>query len=578
MSRKYNFDEIISRENTNSAKYDAGTMLNEYLPSKHIPMWVADMDFACPQPILDAMKARLDKRILGYSMPLDANYYMAVLGWMKRRHDWDVEPLSIVFTSGVITALNKAVEQFTKPGEGVILHTPGYHPFEDAVLKNGRVPAYSPLINTDGYYTIDFDDLEKKAKDPNNTLFFLCNPQNPSGRVWKEEELRRIGEICFANNVFVVSDEIHSDLLRRGQKHIPFAKLFPQEKRLITCTAPSKTFNLAGNHLGNVIIPDKEIATEWLMGTYCGTPNPLSVDACIAAYNECEDWLEELKDYLDGNFTYVKDFLDRELPEAKFRIPEGTYVAWVDLSAFGYSDEQLKKAISRAGLFIEYGNEFIGNAEGFVRMNLACPRATIEKAMGILVKALRQAEEYLEDGRRLEAGEKMPDFSYDTPFEKDVSIKEGVAGKKTMLLFLRYFGCTVCQLDMMLLKEEYDQILATGGQVKVVLQSDPQSLASQLVGENTLPYDIICDPERKLYRKFAINPARSMLEMANAETMAKIGMAQAKGLVHGAYEGEELQLPAAFVVDGELNITYAHYAKGLADLPDVPEIVELLKV
>ncbi len=384
----YNFDEIIDRQNTNSVKYGTGMMMNPDLPKDHIPMWIADMDFACPQPVLDAMKDRLDKKILGYSMLLDPEYYGAVVTWMQRRYGWTISPSSIVFSAGVIKALQVSVDKLTAPTDGVILNTPAYHPFDDAVRLYGRTPVYSPLVNVNGHYTIDFADLERKAAEPGNTLFFLCNPHNPSGRVWTEDELRRIAEICFANDVFIVSDEIHADIIREGQVHIPLAKLYPNEKRIITCTAPSKTFNLAGNHHANLIISDPDLAAEWLQKRFCGMPTALGIDACKAAYTYCDDWVKSMNDYVDENFKLVKKRLEEELPQARFNIAEGTYLAWIDMRAFHRTDKELKKLISGNGLLIEYGPDFVQDGDGFIRINLACPRSLVNKAMDILSKSL----------------------------------------------------------------------------------------------------------------------------------------------------------------------------------------------
>ncbi|MEG1012595.1 MAG: aminotransferase class I/II-fold pyridoxal phosphate-dependent enzyme, partial [Ruthenibacterium sp.] len=308
----YDFDEIIDRSNTNSVKYGAGKMMYPGLPEDFVPMWIADMDFACPQPVLDAMKARIDRRILGYSMILDPEYYEALGAWMSNRHDWKVDPHTSIFSSGVIRTLNVAVEKLTKPNEGVLLNTPAYHPFNDAIKKYGRTPVYSRLVEHNGRYEMDWQDFEEKAKDPANTLYFLCNPHNPTGRVWTKEELLRIGDICFSNNVFVVSDEIHFDFIRSEQHHIVFASLFPNEKRIITCTAPSKTFNLAGNELSNIFFADPAIAQAWGADMALGNPNPLSIDACKAAYASCGDWVDALNGYLDENFRHFAARLSAE--------------------------------------------------------------------------------------------------------------------------------------------------------------------------------------------------------------------------------------------------------------------------
>lgn len=386
--KHFDFDEIIDRGGTNSIKYSVRPANNPDLPEAYIPMWIADMDFACPQPALDAMKARLDRRILGYSALLEPSYFDAVVSWLDRRHGLKVQKDCILYSSGVVSAMAAAVQTLTKPGEKVLINTPAYHPFDDSTKKFGRTPVYSKLKNTDGYYEFDFEDFEKKAKDPAVTLFFLCNPHNPTGRVWTREELRRIGEICFANGVFVFSDEIHCDLTRLDQKHLPFAAVFPGEKRIITATAPSKTFNLAGNQLSNIIVHDRALADVWRAQKLCGMPNPLAIDACRAAYDECEDWLDALRAYLDQNFAFMDAYLKEHLPAARFRVPQGTYLAWVDLGGLGMTRQELCRAVSRAGVYIEYDDEFVADAEGHVRINIACPRSALETALARICGAL----------------------------------------------------------------------------------------------------------------------------------------------------------------------------------------------
>lgn len=385
---KYNFDEIIDRKNTNSMKYEAGANVDG-LAKDHIPLWIADMDYACPDAVLEAMKRRIDKRILGYSMPYSDEYFDAVRSWYKRRSDWSFKKENMVFSSGIVTALNVIVSQMTKPGDGVIFCTPAYSPFYYAAVNNGRKPVFSKLINDNEYYTFNYDEIEELAAKEENTLFILCNPHNPTGRVWSEEEIRKVVDICLKHDVFVISDEIHGDLIRCDKKYTPTLSLYPDCKKIIACTAPSKTFNLAGNQLSNIIIPDEELAAKWFSSHLCGMPNPIAIDACIAAYNECEDWLEELKAYLDENFAYIKEFLSKELPLAKFGLPEGTYLAWIDFSAYG-SDEELKKKIAAAGVYIEYSNEdFVHDAEGHVRINVACPNSVLKEAMDRIAAAIK---------------------------------------------------------------------------------------------------------------------------------------------------------------------------------------------
>ncbi|MEN6594655.1 MAG: MalY/PatB family protein [Clostridiaceae bacterium] len=385
---KYDFDEIIDRTNTHSLKYEGGRAGNPFLPEQYIPLWVADMDFACAPQILDAMKRRIDRRIFGYSV-LGKDNQRSVSRWMERRFHWQVAPEEIIFASGVVSALFAAVEHLTSPGDGVLLMTPAYHPFNDAIHRFRRKPLYSRLLEqSDGRYEIDFADFEEKAKRADCSLFFLCNPQNPTGRVFTREELLRIGEICFANGVFVLSDEIHADLTRTGQTHLPFASLFPGEKRIITCTSPSKTFNLAGNNHSHLMIPDERLRREWSSGMYCGMPTAVGIDAAIAAYDEAEDWLDELKAYLDENFRKMSELLHEKLPKAKFRIPEGTYLAWVDLTAYCLPEQKLKEVISRAGVFVQFGEDFVDHGDCHMRVNAACPWSKLKEGLERVCKAL----------------------------------------------------------------------------------------------------------------------------------------------------------------------------------------------
>lgn len=572
---KYNFDEIIDRNNTNCVKYGVGRMMYPGLPNEYVPMWIADMDFACPEPVLEAMKARLDKKILGYSMILDPEYYQALGTWMKERHDWDVDPQTSLYSGGVIAALDAAVEKLTSPADGVLLNTPAYHPFDDAIKKHGRTPVYSRLINNGGHYEIDWTDFEEKAKDPANTLYFLCNPHNPTGRVWTRDELIRIGEICFANGVFVVSDEIHFDFIRSGQKHTVFASLFPEEKRVITCTAPSKTFNLAGCHLSNIFFADPSISQQWMADQTLGQPNPLSIEACKAAYSQCADWVDEMNLYLDANFQHMAERFAAEIPSIHFTIPEATYLAWVDVSSCGITRQELALRLVAAGLQVEFEDEFVDNGDGHIRMNLACPRQTLDTAIDCLVKAV--GPEAPAGVKRLYVGQPLPDLDAVPASGGKTTLHQLAGGKKTMFLFLRYSGCPLCQLDMHELKEHYAFIEETGGQLIVILQSDPAKLAAQLDLSGGLPYPVICDPDRTLYQALAVFPAVSQMDLMGPKLMDKMALVALQGISHGEYEGDEMQLPAAFAVDERNILIYVHYGQGLGDTPDAAEIANILK-
>ncbi len=388
---KYNFDEIIDRTHTNSTKYDAGALYNKYLPEEYIPMWVADMDFACPQAMLDAMKARIDRRILGYgnyTSTLPQEYFDAIINWLKRRHNIDAKRENIAFATSLMNAVREAVGVMSHDGEGVMVHTPQYPWIYYPIYEYQRNVTELPLIETDGYYTIDFDAFEKEASKVENTLLIFCSPHNPSGRVWTEAELKRLAGICFENDVKIFVDEIHSDIVRKSADMISLTALYPGDPRIVTATSTSKTFNAAGNCHSYVITYDKKLKQLFDDCKYCPSPNPLSVAALIAAYNECEDWLDEVNLYIDDNIDYLEKYLRENLPKVKFRKPEGTYLCWMDMRAYGLSEDDLNKKISQAGLYLEYGSEFVGNGDGFARMNVACPRSTLKKACEILKRAL----------------------------------------------------------------------------------------------------------------------------------------------------------------------------------------------
>lgn len=399
----YNFDEIISREHTNSISYE-GWIQNIYgknppspLPFPHqdyIRLWVADMDFSTPPEVLEAMHARLDQKILGYTVIFDPEYYEVLKDWFRIRYQWHINTDDIVISPGVVPALNRLVPLLTTPKESVLICTPSYEPFKGAADYSERKLYYSKLKNNDGYYEMDFEDLEKQISDPgkNIRLFILCNPHNPSGRIWTKDELRKIGEICLNNNIWIISDEIHCDLLRNGNHHTPLATLFPESDHIITCTAPSKTFNMAGNLMSHIFIPNVEIRQKWDR-LYHELNSPMSIAATKAAYQKGENWLDELKTYLDGNFERMKYLLEELLPKAKFRIPQATYLGWVDLSAYQNmipEGENISTFFAKkAGVIAEGGELFVDNGEHHVRINVACPRAVLEEGLRRIAGVLK---------------------------------------------------------------------------------------------------------------------------------------------------------------------------------------------
>ncbi|WP_127058811.1 MalY/PatB family protein [Veillonella ratti] len=404
----YNFDEIIDRTHTNAMNtdgfreyifHDDGTMVFPFKDEEFIRMWVADMEFATPDVVIEGIKCRLDKRIFGYTRVFENSYYEALVAWCKRRYDWEFEKKDLVMSNGIIPALYELVDYICKEDEKVLFLTPSYAYFKYAADFNSRESVYSNLKNDDGYYSVDFEDLEEKAKDPKTTLFILCNPHNPSGRVWKQDELEKMAAIIEKYNLWVISDEIHCDLLRTGLKHIPLGKVMPNYERLVTAMAPSKTFNMAGLMISNVIIRSEELRNIWLSRHY-NFDNPLSIAAAQSAYEDGEPWLIELQAYLDENFKLVGEYLKEHLPKAKYKVSEATYLAWVDLSAYFEPDEHLPLFFAnKAGVLLEGGNMFVQNSDGFIRLNLACPKKIVEEGLRRICDAVnnKHTEKYVKN-------------------------------------------------------------------------------------------------------------------------------------------------------------------------------------
>ena len=384
---KYNFDEIIDRHGTHSIKWEAGDLLKEFgftdrFDEDTISLFVADMDFPCPQPVLDALHERVDRKMFGYSSPATSpDYVEAIRGWFKRRHDWDIAADSIVFTPGTVEAVNILIRTFSAEGEGVIIQRPVYSPFMSSIEGNNRCVVSNSLVNNDGYYTIDFDDFEQKAKDPQNTLFILCSPHNPVGRVWTPDELIKMAEICLANDVLFVSDEIHGDLIRKDQTHYPICILVDDD-RLISCTATNKTFNMAGLHCSNIIINNEEMREQYKRALGWKSPTPFAITALIAAYNHGEEWLAQVNDYIDDNLTYLDRFLKEKMPQVKYLIPEGTYIGWLDFRGYGLTDTEIHDRIyNKANVVLEDGTMFGVEGEGFQRICVPSPRPMLHEAL-----------------------------------------------------------------------------------------------------------------------------------------------------------------------------------------------------
>ncbi|MDR1772494.1 MAG: pyridoxal phosphate-dependent aminotransferase [Hungatella sp.] len=388
---KIDFDEVIDRKNTSSIKYDFAVRRGK--PENLLPLWVADMDFKVSGKVLDALHERIDHGIFGYSEVQD-EYFEAIRDWMEKKHHWNVESRWLVKTPGVVFALAMAVQAFTDSGDGVMIQQPVYYPFSEVIEDNGRVIVDNTLyLGEDGRYHIDFEDFERKAEEFHVKLFLLCNPHNPVGRVWSLEELEKLGEICIRRDILVVSDEIHQDFVFEG-KHLVFASLSEELKnRTITCTSPSKTFNLAGLQISNIFIANQKLRRRFrrqVAAAGYSQLNTLGLTACEAAYRQGEEWHEQLMVYLRANITYVREFIKEKIPRVKLIEPEGTYLVWLDFRELGLTEEEREDLIiKKAGLWLDSGAMFGPVGEGFERINIACPRSILEQALGNLEKAIR---------------------------------------------------------------------------------------------------------------------------------------------------------------------------------------------
>lgn len=385
----FDFDEVIDRVGSNSAKWDS--MANKNKPEDVLPMWVADMDFKAPQQVIDTLNKRVSDGVYGYSFIPD-DYFEAVISWMRRRHDFEVEREWIVPTPSVVTALKLCVNSFTKENEAVIINKPVYYPFDASIVLNNRKVIENPMIFNEGHYEMDYDSFEKAIIDNDVKMYILCNPYNPIGKVWKEDELKKIGDICKKHNVLVVADEIHQDFVYGDNVHIPFYNVDESFKEhSIILTAPSKTFNLAAFQTSNIIIANETLRKQYrdnMTRFGVNEPNFLGVIACKTAYDECELWVDEMLEYVYDNFVYLDEFLKENLPHIHLVNPEGLYLAWVDFRECGYNQDELEKVmLEDAKLWLDEGYIFGTGGAGFERFNLAIPRSTLEEACSRLLKA-----------------------------------------------------------------------------------------------------------------------------------------------------------------------------------------------
>lgn len=388
----YNFDEIVDRSRTDAVKLDKLKAL--FGRDDLIPLWVADMDFKSPPAIIQALQERVLHGVFGYTLPSE-EYTRSIVGWLNRRHDWQVDPLHINFVPGVVKGFAFAIDEFTEEGDKIIIQPPVYHPFRMVTRSLKREVVNNPLILEEGRYRMDFDGLRELASDEKCKMLILCSPHNPGGRVWTADELKELADICYQNNVLVISDEIHSDMALSGQRHIPFAKVSAESEAIsLTLMAPSKTFNIAGIVSSFAVIPNKEIRERYLAYLQ---PRELqqgtlfAFTATRAAYEECDEWLRQMLDYVEENVRFVDRFLREHIPSIQAMIPEASFLVWLDCRQLRLSQRELVRLfVEKAGLALNDGTMFGREGEGFMRLNVGTSRRILEKALNNLKNAVGQ--------------------------------------------------------------------------------------------------------------------------------------------------------------------------------------------
>ncbi|UCE15202.1 MAG: pyridoxal phosphate-dependent aminotransferase [Candidatus Heimdallarchaeota archaeon] len=389
------FDEVIDRKNTGSYKWDPYYLKKIFGKKDLLPLWVADMDFRAPQPVINALVERAKHGIFGYTGPDPEKYNNSVINWHKRRYDWLIDEDWIVFSPGIVQACTYLIQRFTKPGDKVIIQEPVYHPFAALIKNNGRRIVSNQLDLVDGHYKMNYEGLEKIVKDSRTKTLILCSPHNPVGRVWTREELIKLGDICLENDVLVISDEIHCDLVYPKYKHTIFASISEElAQHSITCTAGSKTFNLAGFQHSNVIIPNERLRETFKaqMENHALTiPNVFGALALQVAYDEGEEWLNTLMQVLTRNLNFLKDFIKNRVPKVSVIEPEGTYLVWLDFRKYELEPKDLeKKMLEEAKIALDSGYIFGSGGEGFERINIACPLSILKESLERIAKVFAE--------------------------------------------------------------------------------------------------------------------------------------------------------------------------------------------
>ena len=597
---KYDFTAVPDRRGLGSTKWDAFV---DTAPDR-VPLSTADMEFPTAQPIVDAIKHTAETRVLGYTQGTPA-FYDAIISWMKRRHNFDVKKEWIVNTPGVVDALAMLIEASTKPGDGVILLTPVYYPFDLAVIAKTRHLVYSELKHENGRYEIDFADLERKAKRKDVTAILFCNPHNPVGRVWTKAELEKVVKICCDNGVFIIDDEIHHDIIMPGHKHIVMSTLSERvQNNIAVCTAPSKTFNLAGLQCSNIIIPNEKIRVKAGMCNLLNMHSTLNIfayTACTAAYNLCEDWLEELLTVIKGNADYIADFMAENFPEIKVFPLEGTYLQWWDLRGLGMTHVEQREMLEKAGIYLDNGEIFGPAGRGFQRINLACARETLEDTMArfkLAVQAVR--DDWKINGKpyhkTLTVGTKVEGFIYSSTRRTKANLASTIQ-RNTLLVFADTIEGDLTKATMVMLKSAWPALKAIGCDVKVVLLSDVKQLKE---AQKKYPFELIGDPDGILYDRYNVFEADGMsgmiggdklVELAAGKEIKKLLDLDMIAAMAGPYMagGEpkdphkiakkirSSQLNAFIGVDRNMKVIFSHYFRTLTDFPSVTELVKAMK-
>lgn len=385
-------DKLYNRKGTDCVKWDHKDFVDSRVSDTALPLWLSDMEFKVADEITEALIKRVEHGFLGHSMPGDS-YFESVQGWYKRRFNWTISKDSIFYSPGVLPALGFILRGFTKKGEGVIIQEPVFYPFAELIEGTDRKIVNNQLINNDENYSIDFIDLENKLKDPNNTMLILCSPHNPVGRVWTKDELKKIVDLCQENDVLIFSDELHCDLTRANVTHHPL-KTISDYSKIITAVALGKTFNVGGVPISQIIIDDEELKQIWHKETrkkhYISFAPPLDMVLTETAYNKCEYWVDEVMEYVEQNFDFLVDYLNKHLPKVKYKKPEGTFLAWINFGAYVDYEKLFELLITKYDLLIENGHVFGESGAGYFRMTVACPQSMLEEGLNRIVKAIKE--------------------------------------------------------------------------------------------------------------------------------------------------------------------------------------------